>query len=854
MSESIGHYDILGLVGTGTHGTVFRARDTKVGRTVAIRVLGGAMPDPLRRSRSVDLIQPYTALSHPHVATLFEVGEHQGAIYLVHEFVPGDTIASLTSGRPINVRRAIDLATQVADALAEAHSLDLIHGALGPTTVVVTPKGHAKVLDFGLTAWTREDDPGLTAERFAAAGATLGPRAVGCIAPEQLLGQAVDHRADLFALGALLHEMLTGESPFAAGTAAESGVKVLQTNPAAPSAVNPDVPAGLDVIVTRALAKKPDERYQSAATIAADLRTMASTYHGPEGASQAGLVRAPARRSPWRSAVLGSLLLAAIALAAWQWQEPLWQAWRGAFGSQPIPIVVVMPFQIEGSDLSRPYFGAAFSDDLARRMGHVPGLTVVGRSTIRAYAGKSPESVARDVGASLAVAGRLTPADEDWSALRAEVTLVDRESGKTIWARPYTSEARDVIALQAQIARDVANWLRIAGAPTAGQGRAALRLVDPAAYNLYLQARDAMADHDASRAAQLYESAIAADPSLLEAHTGLVEALSRNAAFDGRIARVDVQARIREAAEAASTTDPDLASTQLAMGLAAPTARQALERLRKAIDIDRSYTAAYLAIADIIREADPARAISVTRQALRFDPVHPLVRYQLAVANLMLGQFNDALVETARGQALAPSLPWWDALRVRIALARPGRGDAPAAAGAAETPRAATDFPPFSILRAASLNAEGRRADALALLAGVTRLYPGSCEAKAMAAAIRFQGSERGAALRSAREILAAAEASGRQMAWARCAALAAAAINDAPQAATWIARAASSDDGIRWWGAVNGVLTANAGIRQNVFPWSNVAGSREVGLAMARIDAALAVVRADAAKLLAGL
>jgi TolB-like protein/tetratricopeptide (TPR) repeat protein len=849
MSESIGHYAILGLIGTGSQGQVYRARDTRVGRTVAVRLLSGAIPDPLRRSRAIHLIQPYTALSHPHVATLFEVGEHMGAIYLVHEFVPGDTLAAIIGGRPMNIRRAVDLATQVADALAETHALDLVHGAVNPGTVVVTPKGHAKVLDVGLTAWTREDDHGLTAERLSAAGGLLGPESIGYMAPEQVLGSAVDTRADLFALGAMLHEMLTGEAPFAARVGSECAVRVLQSNPAPPSTLNPAVPAGLDLIVTRALAKRPDDRYQSAATMAAELRTIASTLQVRERQEQPGGVAVATPRSRWGTVLLGGLLVFVMALAAWQWNVPIRQAWRGRFGAQPAPVLVVLPFELGGSAGSRTYYGAGFAEDLARRMGHVPGLTVLGRMSLRTYAGKAPQAAAQAARASMAVRGRVTPADEDWKSLQVEVGLVDGATGRQIWSRTYTSATQDVISLHARITRDLAGWLRVSGAATPEQGRAALRLVDPSAYDLYLQAREAMAAHDAGRAAQLYESALIADPSLIEAQTGLAEALYIGAIFDGRLSYPDVSARIRDAAEAASTTDPDFAPTQMAMGLAAPTVGAALEHLKKATSIDPSYGAAYLAMADIVREADPPRAIRLARRALQLDPAQPLVHARLAESNLMVGELNEVLVEVARGQALAPSLPWWAALRARVRLARPSVRDTEAS----DAGRAAVDYPPYVILRAASLTADHRRADALAMLADLVHLYPASCDAKAMTVAVRYAGGERAEAVRAADELLQAAEHSNDQMAWTRCAAMAAAAVNDAPRAATWIARAASSDDGVRWWGAINGALSGRAGLSQRIFPWAGVAGSRDVTLALARLDAALGRARADAARTLDG-
>ena len=850
MNESIGHYDILGLVGNGDLGPVYRARDTKVGRTVAIRVLGRSMPDPLQRARLIDQIHPYTALSHPHVATLFEVGEHQGAIYLVYEFVPGDTLPALIAGRPMNVRRALDLATQVTDALAESHALELVHGALTPSSIIVTPKGHAKILDFGLPVWSEEDDPGRTAERQAARVESLGPERVAYLAPEQLLAQPPDDRSDLFSLGAILHEMLTGQPAFSGRTATATGVQVLQSHPPVPSALNPDLPDELDDVVTKALAKSPDDRYQSAAAMSADLRAAATAAHTQAALVDEAEASSEAPRSPWRLVVLGALLIAALALGIWQWQEALRQEWQGRFGEQPAPLLVVLPFEVTGTDLSRPYYGAGFADDLARRLGHIPGITVLGRSSIRAFAGKAPMTVAESVHANLAMSGMLTPTDDGWTRLRIQARLIDRRDGRVTWTGSYLGSAQDVVALQARMARDVAAWLRVAYEPTAGHGRAALRLVDPAAYDTYLQARDAMASNDTSRAAQFYESATAADSSLLEAQTGLVEALYMSAVFEGRVQYGDVQRRAQEAAEAAFSADPDLAPTQLAMGLAAPTWHQALEHLRRAVEIDQSYTAAYLAIADVLREFNPALAVGFAQRAVELDPLLPAAHYQLAEADLLQDKFDSALAEAARGLGLAPSLPWWDAMRLRVRLARPS------ASGGDTRPagRDAGDFPPGIILRAAELGVGRRAVDALGLLASLTRLHPGSCEAQAMRAAVLFEDGRRADAERLAAGIVAGASPSSDKHGWARCAVMAAAAINDAPRAAALLTRVAASDTELREWGAVSAVLSGHAGLRQRVFPWGKVAGAPAVTEAMKRLEAALIRARADAAKLLEGL
>lgn len=856
MTESIAHYDILGLMANGALGSVYRARDTRAGRTVAIRVLTSGMSDPAQRARAIDLIQPCTALSHPHVATLFEVGEQRGSVYLVYEFVPGDKLAALIDERPMSLRRALDLAAQMADALAEAHALGLVHGALTPSSVVVTPKGHVKILDFGLHAAVKPDSRGQgadqqdAADRQAARIDALGRSQVAYTAPEQILGQPPDLRADLFALGAVLYEMLTGRHAFSGRTPVDLGVHVLQTRSVIPSVLNPELPRELDTLVMKALAKKPDARHQSAAEMAAGIRAIAARAQSQAAAMEEARENVPLPRSPWRIAALLTLLVAAAAVGVWQWQEPLRQAWQGKYGAQPEPLLVVLPFHVAGTDLSRPYYGAGFAEDLARRLGQIPGITVLGRSTIRASAGKSPQAVAASVHANLAITGSLTPADDDWTALQVEARLIDRRDARVIWTGSYATKAQDVVALQASITNEVAAWLRIAYQPTAEHGRASLRLVNPSAYDKYLQARDAMASNDASRAAQLFQGAAAEDPSLIEAQAGLAEALYTAAAFEGREHSGDVQPRIREAAEAAFTADPDHAVARFAMGLAAPTWREALEHLKRAIEIDRSYVAAYLAVADILRLFDSDRAARIARLAAELDPGQPLTQFQLASDSLSIGDLNGALLAATHGQALAPGLPWWEAIKLRVRLAPKWAG----VRNTAQNGRDAGDFPPGTILRGAEMGTTNRTADALTLLGSLSRLHPGSCEARAITAAVLFRAGRRAEGSRLAAEIAAKADSAPPGSGWARCAVMAAAAVDDAPRASAVLGRIASSERELRAWGAVNALLDGQSGLRQGVFPWSNVAEAPAVIAAMKRLDAALVRARGDAAKVLEGM
>ena len=852
MSDRIAHYNILSTVGSGALGPVYRARDTIHGRTVAIRVLTQGMDDPAQRARALDLVQPYTALTHQHVATLFEAGEQRGSIYLVYEFISGEKLNAALAGRPMNLRRALDLASQLADALADAHALGLVHGALTASGVIVTPKGHAKILDFGLSACLPAESSGgpdklQAADRQAARIEAIGRSRVAYAAPEQLLGQKPDHRSDLFALGALLHEMVTGRHAFSGRTPLDIGVQVLQSRPPVPSAVNAEVPRAIDRITAKALAKKPGDRYQDAALAAADLREAAAAQQS-RAADDAPIVHE--RRSPWRMAVVGALLAAAAALGLWALRDPLRQAWDARFGPPPEPVLVVVPFYVPPTDTPRPYYGAGFAEELARRISKVRGVTVLRRSTVRASAGKPPQSEAVAAGAKLALAGSITPNDDEWTSLEIEARLIDARDGRVLWSRQQTVAAQDLLAIHADIAREVSARLRLDYLPAAEYNRAALRLVNPPAYDAYLQAREAMAAYDASLAVRLFEAAAAADPSLIEAQAGLAEALYMMSVFEGREQFGNVQVRARQAAEAAFATDPDFAATRLAMGLTASTSHEALEQLRRAVEIDASFTGAYLALAGVLRPIDPGRAAAFARRAAELDPAQPLVYYQLAAAALAAGDLDGTLAAMDQGRGLAPDEPWWDAFRDRVRLARATARDP----GPAVETRAAGDFPPGIVLRAAVLAVAGRINDAASLAGTLVRRHPGSCEARAMLAAVLVKSSRPMDGIRAAEDLALRAVGAPDGSGWAGCAAQAAAAVNDSARTAAALDRIAASEAELRAWGSVNAVIDGQAALRQSVFPWSNVAASPAVIAALARIDEALVKERAGAARILQGM
>ena len=274
MERVIAHYNLLDRLGAGTLGEVYRARDTKVGRTVALKLLPPAADRDPARQALLDDARAAAALSHPNIATLFDVGEADGHVYLAYEFASGVALRQEAGGRPVNPRRAVELAVQVADALADAHARGLLHGDLRPDTIMVTPKGSAKILDFGMTRWTRG---GAIRAQAAVAPDRLAPDAQGVVAylsPEQAVGGFVDPRTDVFSLAAILYEMLTGRPAFIGSTPAATVLNVISAAPPPPSSVRADVMPELDAIVMRALAKDIDSRQQSAAAFSAELRSV----------------------------------------------------------------------------------------------------------------------------------------------------------------------------------------------------------------------------------------------------------------------------------------------------------------------------------------------------------------------------------------------------------------------------------------------------------------------------------------------------------------------------------------------------------------------------------------------------
>jgi non-specific serine/threonine protein kinase len=832
MFDSLAHYKILDRIGAGGMGEVYRARDTRLGRTVAVKVLPAAVADdPERRERFVREARATAALSHPNIAALYEIGEDQGHLFLAFEYVPGETLHATIAGRPMNPRIAIGLGVQIADALADAHAEGIVHRDIKATNVLVTPKGHAKVLDFGLATWTaggaeREHAAEAATTLKTGAGTTLGT--VAYMSPEQALGERVDHRTDIFSLGVVLFEMLTGKLPFTGTTPTAVALQIVQAPAPLPSVLNPTLPRELDPIVSKALAKSLDQRYESAATLAAELRSLAAILDVRAEISESEPSAVPGVRGPRKSYagwILLILLLAALGAAAWFARDELRRVWRRTMAATPPPVLAVMPFELNGPDASRVYFANGLTDDVITRLGQTPGLRVIGRSSTREYRGQDPRTVAREIGAAVVLTGTVQPADND---VRVTVALVDPADGAQLWSAQYTRELKDIFAVQAEIATDVATRLRGTLVPNAALARTASRVVDQRAYDLYLQGRERAASRRPAEAIELFQQSIAADPGIAEAHAGLAAALMLQATFAGRMGDEAARARARAEIDNAFNIDPDLAQAHQAEALVANTIRESLEHTRAAIALDPSDAQGYHVIGDFIKELDPERAIAFYRASLDLDRRFDASRGDIVQALLLLGRREEARQE-ARAMTRDPV-----GGRVTLAEADVIQGGAdPAAALGDERLDANTYVQPW-VRYARALVQTGRHDAAGQLLNSILKRAPDFCEARALAAGLTRRRGARAAAAAGINED--SADPTGSQL---RCGVVAAAVLGDAARTAAHIDRLAARTEAVPMDDAsISGDLVA-FDQRRTWYPWNQVSGDARVVAAMQRLSAA---------------
>ena len=527
----LGAYEILAPLGSGGMGEVWRARDTRLGRDVAIKVLPEAVSaDKDRLARFEREARTVAGLNHPNIVTLFSVEEHDGVRFLTMELVEGQTLSNHIAPGGLAPARLLELAIPLADALAAAHERGVVHRDLKPGNVMVTREGRVKVLDFGLAkiAEAANVAPGRTvgptmAEPLSNAGQVLGT--VAYMAPEQLRGEAADARSDLFALGLILYELATGRRAFEGTTSADLTSSILRDTPE-------PMPSGdLEHLVRRCLEKNPRERIQTALEVSTELRAIRRALERRAG---------PAPGSPAAGETVAS--------------------------------IAVLPFANRSADANDEYFSDGLADELLNVLAKIKGLRVTARTSSFHFKGKDTTiaEVGRTLGVATVLEGSVRKAGNH---IRVGVQLVRVSDSSHLWSESYDRTLDDIFAVQDDIAQSVVKELRttLLGEPpdsdASGQAKAEVaqaargRTTDPEAHRLYLQARyfaDHMNREDTARAIEYLEQALTLDPEFALAWAELGRMLARGAGL-GWSPTDEGFRKAREAAMHALSLEPDLA-------------------------------------------------------------------------------------------------------------------------------------------------------------------------------------------------------------------------------------------------------------------------------------------------------
>ncbi len=484
----LGPYEILAPLGAGGMGEVYRARDSKLGREVAIKVLPEEVAgNPERLARFEREAKLLASLNHPHICTIFEVGTAGAQSYLVLELIAGRPLDSLIPRDGLPVETVLRLGAQIADALAHAHQRGVLHRDLKAANVVVSAEGRAKVLDLGLAAHTRAgmaEDPTLTAAAATAAGAVVGT--LHYLSPEALRGEPADARSDLWALGVLLYEMATGERPFAGHTVFEVTSAILRELPAP---LPPRVPPGLRTAIQRCLAKEPSLRYQHAGELRAALE-----------ATQSAAAAAPASRRPAPPSRAGRRV--------------------GRISS-----VAVLPLDNLSGDPTQDYFADGMTEALIASLAKVASLRVISRTTAMQYKGvrKPLPEIARELRVDAVVEGAVVRSGE---RVRITAQLIQASTDRHLWAETYERDLSDVLALQGEVTRAIVDEIQVQLTPQEKAGLTTTRRIQPEAYEAYLKGRYAWnrrTHEDLKRAIGHFQRAIDIDPTYALAHAGLAD-------------------------------------------------------------------------------------------------------------------------------------------------------------------------------------------------------------------------------------------------------------------------------------------------------------------------------------------
>ena len=619
---AIGPYRVIRLLGAGEMGEVYRAHDARLDRDVAIKIVADRVArDPDMVARFEREVRAVAALSHPNVLGIYDVGRTPELLYAVMELVPGVTLRERMAASPLPHQVVIDIALQIARGLEAAHAKQIVHRDLKPDNVLVSDEGQVKILDFGIA---KVDPLGIGGERETmyntAPGIVLGTLAY--MAPEQLRGQAVDHRADIFAFGAIVYEMLAGEPPFVRPTSAETIAALIAPDPADPAKIAA-MPEPLATLVTSCLAKPVAER----------LASIREAIDVLDGLGETGDVRQmPGPR------------VAAPAAAARS--------------------VAVLPFADMSPQKDQDYFCEGMADEIITALARVPGLRVVARTSAFRFKGRTED--VRDIGRALGVTtvleGSVRAAG---SRLRITAQLINAVDGYQLWSERFDRESTDVFAVQDEIARTVARTLTDT---LAGAYRTLEQAARPAhfdAYSAYLKGRQQWSRRTETglvRSVDYFNDAVGIDAAYAPAWAALADSYVTLAIYGVR-APADVMLLAREAATRALAISPQQASAHASIGCVESLHDWAWDRADQsfaralAIDPNLAIAAQWRAMHVLLPQGRFEEALAALARAQELDPIAPAITASQALCRALAGQTDRALADLDRAIQIDPDTP-----------------------------------------------------------------------------------------------------------------------------------------------------------------------------------------------------
>jgi len=693
----LGRYEIRSQLGAGGMGEVYLAVDTELDRTVALKILPQEfVSDRQRLQRFIQEAKSVSALNHPHILTIFEIGQADNVRFIATEFIDGETLRQRIRNSSLKLSEVLEIAIQAASALEAAHSAGIVHRDIKPDNIMIRRDGYLKLLDFGL-AKLREARGSLTdpdaptrALVNTDAGTVMGT--AGYMSPEQAKGTSIDARSDVWSLGVVIYEMVTGLMPFAGDTSTETISLILQKEPAPLSRYSHKVPAELERIVTKTLTKNREERYQTAKDVALDLRylkrkmevdaeidrtaspdvgTSATFINGRRATPTASAPAAPtaqASATPVASSaeyivsglkqhklmVLGLgvvLVLAAVALVFYLSARNTEVA---------IDSIAVLPFENRSADPETEYLSDGLAESLIFRLSQLPNLKVSPTTTVFRYKGKQADAVktGNELGVSAVLLGRITQRGDN---LLISAELVDVRYNKLLWGEQYDRKMSDLLATQREIAREIVEKLKL---KVSGEKKVLTKHYTESneAYQLYLKGRfywNKRTSEALIKSIEYFNQAIEKDPSFALAYAGLADCYVVPA---NSLPPREAMPKAKAAAVRALELDEALAEAHTSLGrvLAAfdwnwTTAETEFKR---AIELNPRYAVAHQWYGGWLGVMGRANeAIAESKRAQELDPVSPIVNFELALAFYYARDYDQAIEQFHKTLELDQNFP-----------------------------------------------------------------------------------------------------------------------------------------------------------------------------------------------------